>query len=94
LRRLYSLYFPAYFPVATLDSLFERVHDCWRNLYRETDPIGGPVLMPGVDVLVEIPLRRPPGDTVYPPIENHSNYPKEPLYQTALDTLERCAARP
>jgi hypothetical protein len=47
LRRLYSLYFPAYFPVDTLDSLFARVHDCWRNLYRETDPIGGPVKMRG-----------------------------------------------
>lgn len=93
LRRLYSLYFPAYFPVETLDSLFARVHDCWRNLYRETDPIGGPVRMGGVDMLVEIPMRRPPGDTVYPPIENHSNYTKEPLYKTALETLEGCAAR-
>jgi hypothetical protein len=93
LRRLYSLYFPAYFSVATLNTLFERVHDCWYNLYRETDPIGGPVRMPGVDLLVAIPMQRPPGDTVYPPIENHSNYTKEPLYKTALDTLEGCAAR-
>ena len=92
LRRLYSRYFPAYFPVETLDSLFARVHDCWRNLYRETDPIGGSVRIRGVDMLVEIPMLRPPGDTVYPPIENHSNYTKEPRYKTALEALESCAA--
>jgi len=39
-------------------------------------------------------MQRPPGDTVYPPIENHSNYTKEPRYKTALETLESCAASP
>jgi hypothetical protein len=44
-------------------------------------------------MLVEIPMQRPAGDTVYPPIENHSNYTKEPLYRTATHELEGCAAR-
>jgi hypothetical protein len=93
LRRFYTRYFPAYFGDGTLDEQRQRLGGRWRNLYRETDPIGGPVEDPAqspqdIDTLVETSLRRPPGDTVYPPIENHSNYTTEPSFMAALEQLE------
>ncbi|MBB5935374.1 lipase family protein [Streptomyces zagrosensis] len=42
LERLYGRWFPAYFGPAQLSSLHAEVH-CWRNLWRYTDPIGGPI---------------------------------------------------
>jgi hypothetical protein len=46
LERLYGRWFPAHFGPAALTSLHREV-DCWRNLYRRTDPIGGPMRLPG-----------------------------------------------
>ncbi|MCW7941723.1 membrane protein [Streptomyces hygroscopicus] len=46
LERLYGRWFPAYFGPAALSSLHREI-DCWRNLYRLTDPIGGPIRLPG-----------------------------------------------
>ncbi|MER6357185.1 hypothetical protein ABT186_36570 [Streptomyces sp. NPDC001634] len=42
----YGRWFPAYFGPAALSSLHREV-DCWRNLYRLTDPIGGSIRLPG-----------------------------------------------
>ncbi|SEL84419.1 hypothetical protein [Nonomuraea pusilla] len=41
LRRLYAAFFPAYFGPSTLHAVRESVS--WLNLYRLSDPIGGPV---------------------------------------------------
>ena len=108
LDRLYARYFPSYFGGNTLGALLGRLttpgaptHDArWRNLYRETDPIGASVFTrrdadeqptvggPGnVDVLVDIPSTITPGDTVYPAIEGHSRYPREAVYATTLEEL-------
>ncbi len=46
LERLYGRWFPAHFGPEALASLHEEV-DCWRNLHRRTDPIGGPMRLPG-----------------------------------------------
>ncbi|MEU5366195.1 hypothetical protein ABZ354_22425 [Streptomyces sp. NPDC005925] len=46
LERLYGRWFPAHFGPDALLSLHHEVA-CWRNLYRITDPIGGPVRLPG-----------------------------------------------
>ncbi|MET9552103.1 hypothetical protein [Streptomyces sp. NPDC006645] len=46
LERLYGRWFPAYFGAAPLGDLGREVH-CWRNLWRATDPIGGPVRLGG-----------------------------------------------
>ncbi len=46
LERLYGRWFPAYFGPEALSGLHREVV-CWRNLFRPTDPIGGPVLLPG-----------------------------------------------
>ncbi len=48
LRRLYSRYFPAYFGATTLSALGRRIgadsdRPRWRNLWRLSDQIGGPV---------------------------------------------------
>ncbi|MFF3290485.1 hypothetical protein [Streptomyces sp. NPDC003023] len=46
LERLYGRWFPAYFGPKALLQLSSEV-DCWRNLWRRTDPIGGPMLIAG-----------------------------------------------
>ncbi|MFF7729055.1 hypothetical protein [Streptomyces sp. NPDC008001] len=46
LERLYGRWFPAYFGPVKLAALHDDVH-CWCNLWRSTDPIGGPVRLPG-----------------------------------------------
>ncbi len=47
LERLYGRWFPAYFGPAQLSALHRELH-CWRNLWRYTDPIGGPIEPPGL----------------------------------------------
>lgn len=42
LGRLYGRWFPAYFGPAALTALHGELH-AWRNLWRRTDPIGGPL---------------------------------------------------
>jgi hypothetical protein len=49
LERLYGRWFPAYFGPKALLGLSTEL-DCWRNLWRHTDPIGGPMLIVGEDV--------------------------------------------
>ncbi|MBL3664825.1 hypothetical protein JL475_02080 [Streptomyces sp. M2CJ-2] len=87
LERLYGRWFPAHFGPAALGALHQEV-DCWRNLHRLTDPIGGPVRLPGdrgpgVD-------RPPLGDPLaygrteaHPlpaPILGHSDYQADPAF--------------
>ncbi|WP_432093151.1 hypothetical protein [Streptomyces sp. bgisy100] len=87
LERLYGRWFPAYFGPGPLRALHREVH-CWRNLWRRTDPIGGPVLpldgtAPEVD---RGPLRDPLvyGRTAeHPlpaPILGHSDYQADPAF--------------
>ncbi|MHC3468021.1 hypothetical protein ACYF6T_04830 [Streptomyces sp. 7R007] len=87
LERLYGRWFPAHFGPAALSSLHQEV-DCWRNLYRLTDPIGGPVRLPG-DCGPEVdhpPLKDPLayGRTArHPlpaPILGHSDYQADPVF--------------
>ncbi|UYQ60719.1 hypothetical protein [Streptomyces peucetius] len=49
LERLYGRWFPAYFGPKALLGL-SRELDCWRNLWRRTDPIGGPMLIAGEQI--------------------------------------------
>ncbi|WP_053668593.1 hypothetical protein [Streptomyces sp. NRRL B-1140] len=87
LERLYGRWFPAHFGPAALGSLHRDV-DCWRNLYRLTDPIGGPMRLPGdrgtqVD---HAPLMDPLayGRTdllpLPAPILGHSDYQADPVF--------------
>lgn len=85
IERLYGRWFPAYFGPGPLDGLHRSVH-CWRNLWRATDPIGGPV---GIDErggpeIDRGPLKDPlvygrtPEHPLPEPILGHSDYQADP----------------
>ncbi|GAA2870273.1 hypothetical protein [Nonomuraea rubra] len=94
LRRLYAPYFPAYFGGAGLGAVRERVS--WCNLYRLSDPIGGPVFRrvdplaggqrDAVDRFCWDPARPGPGEPL-PETRWHSGYWLDPAYDAALDRL-------
>lgn len=97
IERLYGRWFPAHFGPAALTSLHRDI-DCWRNLYRLTDPIGGPVRLPGghepeVD---RKPLKDPlaygrtPQHPLPAPILGHSDYQADPAF---AEERERLLAR-
>ncbi|MFC9941789.1 hypothetical protein [Streptomyces pratensis] len=87
IERLYGRWFPAYFGRVPLEGL-QRSVDCWRNLWRATDPIGGPVRIDeGQGHEVDRgPLKDPLvyGRTAeYPlpePILGHSEYQADPVF--------------
>ncbi|MFJ4716766.1 hypothetical protein [Streptomyces sp. NPDC088785] len=87
LERLYGRWFPAQFGPAALASLHRQV-DCWRNLHRETDPIGGPIDLPGdCGPAVDHPALRDPlayGRTerhpLPAPILGHGDYQADPVF--------------
>ncbi|MFE9913747.1 hypothetical protein ACFYPG_01205 [Micromonospora sp. NPDC005553] len=96
LRRTYARLYPAYFGPRTLHDLGGRIGWRWRNLWRDTDPIGGPIFPPGspgtlpdVDVRLRDPrsLTIDPADTVPPPIEGHWPYHTQAAYQVAIREL-------
>ncbi|MFD9101711.1 hypothetical protein ACFVZN_11635 [Streptomyces virginiae] len=86
LARLYGRWFPAYFGPGPLAALHRDV-DCWRNLWRATDPIGGPAL-PGPDSpeVDRGPLADPLAygrSTRHPlpaPILGHADYQADPAF--------------
>lgn len=95
LERLYGRWFPAYFGPVALRELRSEVH-CWRNLWRRTDPIGGPVLVPaeGDHPPVDRDALKDPvvygRSERYPlpePILGHSEYQADPLFATERGKL-------
>lgn len=94
LERLYGRWFPAHFGPAALGSLHHEV-DCWRNLYRLTDPIGGPVRLTGgcAPEVDHPPLKDPLayGRTAeHPlpaPILGHSDYQADPVFARERERL-------
>ncbi|WFB06391.1 hypothetical protein LRS74_04550 [Streptomyces sp. LX-29] len=87
LERLYGRWFPAYFGPGPLRALHREVR-CWRNLWRYTDPIGGPIRLPagaGADVdcgAFKDPLAygRTPEHPLPAPILGHSDYQADPAF--------------
>lgn len=87
LERLYGRWFPAHFGPEALGFLHQEV-DCWRNLYRRTDPIGGPMRLPGdrgPDVdrpALQDPLAygRTEAHPLPAPVLGHSDYQADPAF--------------
>ncbi|MFI9757040.1 hypothetical protein ACIHFB_03755 [Streptomyces sp. NPDC051963] len=94
LERLYGRWFPAHFGPAALSSLHHDV-DCWRNLYRLTDPIGGPVRLPGDcgpevdhDALKDpLAYGRTETHPLPAPILGHSDYQADPEFAVERERL-------
>ncbi|MCX4911003.1 hypothetical protein [Streptomyces sp. NBC_00878] len=94
LERLYGRWFPAHFGPDALSGLHREV-DCWRNLYRATDPIGGPVRLPGdcgpqVDrEALKDPLAygRTKDHPLPAPILGHSDYQADPAFAEEREKL-------
>ncbi|MFE9655620.1 hypothetical protein [Micromonospora sp. NPDC006431] len=102
LGRIYARLYPAYLGQHVLCDLGERLDWRWRNLWRDTDPIGGPIFdhraaeptcgnpaASQVDVRLRDPraLTIDPADTVPPPVERHWPYHTQPQYQEAVREL-------
>ncbi|GGS99943.1 hypothetical protein GCM10010222_46980 [Streptomyces tanashiensis] len=88
LERLYGRWFPAYFGPEALSGLNRTVH-CWSNLYRATDPIGGPVRVPAEDgrpavdgavLLDPVAYGRTREHPLPEPILGHSDYQADPAF--------------
>ncbi|MYW70445.1 hypothetical protein GTY65_41330 [Streptomyces sp. SID8379] len=87
LERLYGRWFPAQFGPSALTTLHRQV-DCWRNLHRRTDPIGGPIDLPGecgpqVDhtaLLDPLAYGRTEEHPLPAPILGHSDYQADPVF--------------
>lgn len=93
LARIYGRYFPAYFGPAQLHWMHREV-GAWRNLWRRTDPIGGPISLDPESAEVDSsPLRDPiafgrtPAHPLYAPILRHEDYQADPVFDADRDML-------
>ena len=100
LHRLYARAFPHFFGLSVLNATDQVFGGRWVNLYRRSDPIGGPVLVgdadvPGDDVPPVRPDRRlhdpafamPQYAFTYPVSRGHSNYFHDPAFDETVDAL-------
>ncbi|MFH8619405.1 hypothetical protein ACH4E8_30645 [Streptomyces sp. NPDC017979] len=102
LERLYGRWFPAYFGPEALRALRDEVH-CWSNLWRPTDPIGGPVRVPSgprpspdrTALKDPVAYGRSERHPLPEPIRGHSDYQADPAFADArADLLSRIPGVP
>ncbi|WP_399932108.1 hypothetical protein [Streptomyces kanamyceticus] len=100
LERLYGRLFPAFFGQRELRALHRDVHS-WRNLWRATDPIGGPVFPTGesegpeVDVQLRDPIAfgRSEERPLPTPIRGNAAYDADPEFAQERQRLTKSAFR-
>src|SRR5256886_4584712 len=82
LRRLYARLILAYVHDRALATVDREVGGRWVNLWRHTDPNGGPGGGPARDLAAGDPagFPVPPGDTAYPAVRGHSDYVADPAF--------------
>lgn len=94
LERLYGRWFPAYFGPPQLRSLHREL-SAWRNLWRRTDPIGGPVRVGEGPVVDRGPLKDPvaygrtPQHPLPEPVLGHSAFQADPAFAAERNALLR-----
>ena len=86
-RRLYLRFFPAYFGPDALRAAYQQVGGRWRNLYRDTDPIGAWALDPPTVADAPIDRRLIDPRTLADEIQGHSDYWTDAGYARALTEL-------
>jgi hypothetical protein len=86
-RRLYLRFFPAYFGPDALRSAHERLNGRWRNLYRDTDPIGAWALDPPTVPNAPVDRRLVDPRNLDAKIQGHSDYWTDAGYAKALADL-------
>jgi hypothetical protein len=90
--RLYQRAFPNYFNDAVLNEIGAAVEGArgqerWVNLWRHTDPIGGPVGIGDRRLPDPLAFDPSPGDQVPPKVQAHSGYQLVPGFNQAMDDL-------
>jgi hypothetical protein len=95
-RRLYTRFFPAFFGPDALRAAYQRTSGRWRNLYRDTDPIGAWALDPPTVPDAPIDRRLVDPRTLADEILGHSDYWADAGYARALADLAAAggAAKP
>jgi hypothetical protein len=102
LRRLYGRFFPAYMGPGPLLRL-QRDMPRWDNLFRLTDPIGGPVRVPACagspapdQPALPDPLAfgRSEQHPILVPVRGHFDYRLDPRFLSARDSLLKAMADP
>jgi hypothetical protein len=104
LRRLYGRWFPAYFGDRALAGLDDQTH-AWKNLWRLTDPIGGPVRPTTPDgrpsdvdrkpLKDPLAFERTPEHPLPAAINAHSDYHADPAFAVErAELLARIAVAP
>ena len=99
LGRLYARLFPSYVGQKMLAEVKARLtrpggEPRWINLWRSTDPIGGPIGLQEIDQRLRDPawFDSYPGDTSVAAIRGHGGYLLEPSYTAAVTDLRRSLA--
>jgi hypothetical protein len=86
-RRLYLRFFPAYFGPDALRAAATQVGGRWRNLYRDTDPIGAWAIDPPTIADPPVDRRLVDPRTLADRIQGHSDYWTDAGYARALTDL-------
>jgi hypothetical protein len=94
LCRLYGRLFPAYVDESVFGLVSAAVRGRCVNLWRDTDPIGGWVGEPAGDRRLVDPAGFPiaDGDTAYPAVRGHSDYPSDPVFAEVVAELSEPTA--